>query len=126
VVVIDHGHAVASGTIGDLKASVGRDVIEAVVTDPARLSEAGQVLGRVTSNPPRLDRGSRRATAPAAGGTDQLAAVIRGLDHAGIGVDEIGLRRPTLDEVFVALTGDPGDPAESATSTAHVTNGSSR
>jgi len=123
VVVIDHGHAVASGTIGDLKASVGRDVIEAVVADPARLDEAGQVLGRVTSRPPRLDRGSRRATAPAAGGADQLAAVIRHLDDAGIGVDEIGLRRPTLDEVFLALTGDSAGPA---TTTAHVTNGSSR
>ena len=123
VVVIDHGHAVASGTIGDLKASVGRDVIEAVMADPARLDEASQVLGRVTSHSPRLDRGSRRATVPAAGGADQLAAVIRGLDDAGIGVDEIGLRRPTLDEVFLALTGDHAEPA---TSTAHVTNGGSR
>jgi ABC-2 type transport system ATP-binding protein len=123
VVVIDHGRTVASGTIGDLKASVGRDVVEAVVTDPARLDQAGQVLRRVTSHPPRLDRGSRRATAPAAGGTDELAAVIRGLDEAGIGVDEIGLRRPTLDEVFLALTGDHTDPA---TSSANVTNGSSR
>jgi ABC-2 type transport system ATP-binding protein len=123
VVVIDHGHAVAAGTIGELKASVGRDVIEAVVADPARLDEAGQVLGRVTSRPPRLDRGGRRATAPAAGGADQLAAVIRGLDDARIDVDEIGLRRPTLDEVFLALTGDPADPTAS---TADVTNGSAQ
>jgi ABC-2 type transport system ATP-binding protein len=121
VVVIDHGRTVASGTIGDLKASVGRDVIEAVVTDRARLEEAGQVLGRVTSNPPRVDRGSRRATAPAAGGARELAAVIRGLDDARIGVDEIGLRRPTLDEVFLALTSDHAGPV-----TANVTNGSSR
>ncbi len=123
VVVIDHGRAVASGTIGDLKASVGRDVIEAAVADPARLDDAAQVLRRITSQPPRLDRGGRRATAPAAGGVDELAAVIRGLDDARIGVEEIGLRRPTLDEVFLALTGDHAGPPAS---TAHVTNGSSR
>jgi ABC-2 type transport system ATP-binding protein len=126
VVVIDHGRTIASGTIGDLKASVGRDVVEAVVTDPARLDEAGHVLGRITSHSPRLDRGSRRAAAPAAGGTDELAAVISGLKDAGIGVDEIGLRRPTLDEVFLALTGDPAGPAASTTNVTNVRNGSSR
>ena len=122
VVVIDHGRTVASGTIGDLKASVGRDVIEVAVTDPARIDEADQILGLVTGNQPRLDRGSRRATAPASGGAGELASVIRHLDDAAIGVDEIGLRRPTLDEVFLALTGDAAAPAAP-----HVTtNGCSR
>jgi ABC-2 type transport system ATP-binding protein len=123
VVVIDHGRAVASGTIGDLKASVGRDVIEVAVTDPARIDEADQILNRVTGNQPRLDRGSRRATVPAAGGSGELASVIRSLDGAAIGVDEIGLRRPTLDEVFLALTGSDAP----APATAHIApNGSSR
>ncbi len=106
VVVIDHGRAVASGTVGELKASVGRDVIEVVVADPSRLDEAGHCLERVTSNRPRLERGGRRGSAPAAGGARELAAAIRCLDDAAISVDEIGLRRPTLDEVFLALTGD--------------------
>ena len=133
VVVIDHGRAVASGTISDLKASVGRDVIEVAVADPAGLDAAAGVLERVTSAPPRLDRGSRRATAPAAGGPGELGAVIRSLDDAGVSVDEIGLRRPTLDEVFLALTGgDAGRPDTAAhintahNNTAHVTNGSTR
>jgi ABC-2 type transport system ATP-binding protein len=128
VVVIDHGAAVASGTIGDLKASVGRDVIEVAVADPARLDAAAGVLERVTSAPPRLDRGGRRATAPAAGGPGELGAVIRSLDDAGVSVEEIGLRRPTLDEVFLALTGgDAGRPDTAAhVNTAHVTNGSTR
>jgi ABC-2 type transport system ATP-binding protein len=122
VVVIDHGRAVASGTIGDLKASVGRDVIEVAVSDPARVDEASQILEQVTGTQPRLDRGSRRASAPAASGTGELASVIRNLDAAAIGVDEIGLRRPTLDEVFLALTGsDAAAPA-----IPHATNGSSR
>jgi ABC-2 type transport system ATP-binding protein len=106
VVVIDHGRTVASGTLGELKASVGRDVIELAVGDTTRLDEAGRLLERVTGSLPRLDRGSRRATAPAAGGASELAAVIGCLASAGIAVDEIGLRRPTLDEVFLALTGD--------------------
>jgi ABC-2 type transport system ATP-binding protein len=105
VVVIDHGRTVASGTLGEIKASVGRDVIEVAVADPARLDDAGHILERLTANPPRLDRGSRRVTAPVAGGAGELGAVISYLDRAGIVVDEIGLRRPTLDEVFLALTG---------------------
>jgi ABC-2 type transport system ATP-binding protein len=123
VVVIDHGRTVASGTIGDLKASVGRDVIEVAVTDPARIDEAGQIVERVTGTQPRLDRGSRRASAPAASGTGELASVIRNLDDAAIAVDEIGLRRPSLDEVFLALTGSD----EAAPAIHHVTtNGSPR
>jgi ABC-2 type transport system ATP-binding protein len=106
VVVIDHGRMVASGTLSELKASVGRDVIELAATDAARLDEAGQILERVTGSLPRLDRGSRRATATAAGGASELAVVIGHLASAGIATDEIGLRRPTLDEVFLALTGD--------------------
>jgi ABC-2 type transport system ATP-binding protein len=123
VVVIDHGRVVASAPIGDLKASVGRDVIEVAVTDPARIDEAGQIVERVTGTQPRLDRGSRRASAPAASGTGELASVIRNLDDAAIGVDEIGLRRPTLDEVFLALTG-----SEAAAPAIHhvTTNGSPR
>jgi ABC-2 type transport system ATP-binding protein len=125
VVVIDHGHTVASGTAGDLKASVGRDVIEAAVADLSRLDEAAEVVRRVTTAPPRLDRGSRRVSVPAAGGAAELAAVIQDLAGAGIAVDEIGLRRPTLDEVFMALTGDQAaTPVPAAT--AHLSNGSSR
>ena len=122
VVVIDHGRAIASAAIGDLKASVGRDVIEVAVTDPARVDETGQILERVTGNQPRLDRGSRRASSPAVAGAGELASVIRFLDDAAIGVDEIGLRRPTLDEVFLALTGSDAI----APAAPHVTNGSSR
>jgi ABC-2 type transport system ATP-binding protein len=104
VVVIDHGRARASGTVGDLKASVGRDVIEVASTDPSRLDAVGQILGRVTANTPRLDRTGRRASVPTSGGAAQLAAVITELAAASIAVDEIGVRRPTLDEVFLTLT----------------------
>ena len=96
------------------------------MADPARLDEAGRILGRVTAGPSRLDRGGRRASSPAAGGARQLAGVIGGLADAAIAVDEIGLRRPTLDEVFLALTRDgDGNGATSTTGTA-IKNGSSR
>jgi ABC-2 type transport system ATP-binding protein len=114
VVVIDHGRAVAAGEPGELKASAGRDVIEVCVADPASLTVAADVLRRVTSAEPRLDPASRRARVPAAGGAAELGTVIAGLADAAIAVEEIGIRRPTLDEVFLTLTGGPGGPAGAA------------
>ena len=70
------------------------------------LDAIGRALERITSNPPALDQTGRRASARTTSGADDLAAVLRALGDSGIAVDEIGLRRPTLDEVFLALTGD--------------------
>jgi ABC-2 type transport system ATP-binding protein len=105
VVVIDHGKTVASGTLGSIKASIGQDVIEVALAAPTGLEQVGHLLARVTSGRPRLDRSGRRARASTTNGTADLAAVIQGLSDAAIAVDEIGLRRPTLDEVFLTLTG---------------------
>ncbi|MGO9657943.1 MAG: ATP-binding cassette domain-containing protein [Acidimicrobiales bacterium] len=112
VVVIDHGRTLASGTLGAIKASIGQDVIEVALAGPTGLEQVGQILGRVTSGRPRLDRSGRRARASTTNGTSDLAAVIQCLRDAAIPVDEIGLRRPTLDEVFLALTGtdQKGEP----------------
>jgi ABC-2 type transport system ATP-binding protein len=106
VVVIDHGRVIATGTLSELKASIGRDVIDVTVTDLRQAGAVGDLLERVTMNPARREPGSRHVTAAAAGGPGELAAVIGCLEDASIAVDEIGLRRPTLDEVFVTLTGD--------------------
>jgi ABC-2 type transport system ATP-binding protein len=105
-VVIDHGRAVAAGTVSELKAGIGQDVIEVAVSDGAKVAAVGHVLNRVTTSQPRLDAGGRRVSALAPGGPAALAAVIGCLEDAGVAVDEIGLRRPTLDEVFLTLTGD--------------------
>lgn len=105
-VVIDHGRAVASGTLSELKAGIGQDVIEVAVSDGAKADAVGYILTRVTASQPRLDAGGRRVSALAPGGPAALAAVIGCLEDAGVAVDEIGLRRPTLDEVFLTLTGD--------------------
>jgi ABC-2 type transport system ATP-binding protein len=106
VVVIDHGRVVAVGALSELKASIGRDVIDVTVSDLRQADAVGQLLERATMNPARLERGSRHVTAAAPGGAGELAAVIGFLEDASIAVDEIGLRRPTLDEVFLTLTGD--------------------
>jgi ABC-2 type transport system ATP-binding protein len=111
IVVIDHGKTIASGTVGALKARVGRDVIEVVLSDPARLDAVGRILQRVTTHTPRLDHTGRRASAPTAGGAAELAVVINQLDDDGVAVDEIGVRRPTLDEVFLTLTGSRPEKA---------------
>ena len=106
VVVIDHGRVIAAGTVGELKASIGRDVIEVAVSSPAELDAVGRILEQVTMSPARPDAAGRRLTALAPGGPAELAAVIGCLQDAAIGVAEIGLRRPALDEVFLTLTGD--------------------
>ena len=118
VVVIDHGQVIASGTLGELKASIGQVVIELSVADPAEVGAAGQILEDVTGSAARVEPGGRHATSLAPGGPAELAAVIGRLAEASIAVDEIGLRRPTLDEVFLTLTADqPSRPAAAGLTT---------
>jgi ABC-2 type transport system ATP-binding protein len=117
VAVIDHGHVIASGTLSELKASIGQDVIEVAVSDPGQLAAAARIVAQVTSGPARPEPTGHRITAPAPAGPGQLGEVVTLLEAASIAVDEIGLRRPTLDEAFLALTNatdstdDPPAPA---------------
>ncbi len=109
VVIIDHGRAVAAGPLAELKANIGRDVIEVEVSQPGQLSAAAQVLSAVTGSEPRVDPLVHRASVTV-GSTSQpgaaaLAAVLTGLAGQHVSVGEIGVRRPTLDEVFLTLTG---------------------
>ena len=110
VVIVDHGKVIASGTPDDLKGQAGRDVIEIRPRTGTDLAKVTAVLAGVAAEPPRTDEDTQRVSASVDGGADQLAAVVRLLDEQGLAVDDIGLRRPTLDEVFLALTGQPLDP----------------
>lgn len=112
VVVIDHGVAIAAGTVAELKAGIGRDVIEVVLTEADQLGMAAAVLGRLTSDAPLVDYGPRRLRSRAEGGTVQLREAIGAFETAGVAVEEISLRRPTLDEAFLALTAS-GDASPS-------------
>lgn len=106
VVVIDHGKAIASGTVAELKAGIGRDVIEVAVVDPDQLAMASQLLQQLIGGKAIMDHAGRRVRIGAGSGTPQLSAAITALEEAGVVVDEIALRHPTLDEVFLALTTD--------------------
>jgi ABC-2 type transport system ATP-binding protein len=105
VVIIDHGRVVAAGTPGDLKAKAGRDVVELHVHDPADLEPAGRALATLGADAPRLDAATRRVSVTVEHGTDRLIDAVRALDETAIAVDDIAVRRPTLDEVFLTLTG---------------------
>ncbi|MGD9793256.1 MAG: ATP-binding cassette domain-containing protein [Acidimicrobiia bacterium] len=107
IVIVDHGKVIASGTPDELKDKGGRDVIEVHPRSRADLAAIAEILSTVAAEPPRTDADTQRVSAPVDGGAKELAAVVRLLDDRGLHVDDIGLRRPTLDEVFLALTGQP-------------------
>jgi ABC-2 type transport system ATP-binding protein len=111
--VIDHGKVIALGTADELKAQVGGERIEVVVRSGAGLHRARQLLGGLASGEVSVDEHTRRLTFPSQGGSSALVRVIRELDAASIDIDDIGLRRPTLDDVFLSLTGHAAE-AETA------------
>jgi ABC-2 type transport system ATP-binding protein len=108
IVVVDHGRVIAQGTGDELKDSVGRQMIEVRIVDPAdrpRALEALASLGCGTPEPSEVDR---ELTLPAPrDGVAMVAAAARVLAEARIPVNELALRRPTLDDVFLTLTGAP-------------------
>jgi ABC-2 type transport system ATP-binding protein len=105
IAVVDHGKIIARGTSDELKAQVGGERIEVVVHSREVLARAVEVLARDGDGAPTIDEHTRRVTVPATGGASRLVQVVRDLDEAGIGIDDIALRRPTLDDVFLSLTG---------------------
>ncbi|WP_426571997.1 ATP-binding cassette domain-containing protein [Aquihabitans sp. McL0605] len=111
VVIVDHGRVIASGTPDELKNMAGSDVIEVRPRSATDLDAVRDVLATIGSEAPRIDRDTQRVTAAVTDGANQLSTVVRLLDEGGITSDDIGLRRPTLDEVFLGLTGQPIDSA---------------
>jgi len=105
IVVIDHGRVIAQGTSDTLKDAVGGDRIEVVVVDGAHLAAAVGALGAVATGEILADADERRVSAPVSGGSRALVDAVRGLDSAGVAIADIVLRRPTLDDVFLSLTG---------------------
>ena len=112
VVIVDHGRVVAAGAPDDLKDRAGRDVVEVRPRAAGDLPAVEEVLAAVAADTPRSDLDTQRAAAPVDGGAGELTTVVRLLDERGIAIDDIGLRRPTLDEVFLALTGQRLEPTD--------------
>jgi daunorubicin resistance ABC transporter ATP-binding subunit len=111
IVVLDGGRVIAEGTTDQLKARLGGDVLEARVLDAADLERAAALLAELGATPPRVDTVQRRVSLPTAGGTPLLIAAGRKLEDAGIALDDLGIRRPSLDDVFLTLTGAPSQEA---------------
>ena len=111
IAVVDHGRIIARGTADELKAKVGGERIEVVVHARGDISRAVQVLAIAGDDTHAIDEHTRRITVPAHGGAQRLVQVVRDLDDAGITIDDIALRRPTLDDVFLTLTGHAAEVA---------------
>ena len=105
IVVIDRGRVIAKGTADELKAQVGGERVEVVVQTAAELAPAREVLSTIATGTVLVEDHVRRLTAPVSGGGKVLVEALSRLDAAGIEVLDVGLRRPTLDDVFLSLTG---------------------
>jgi ABC-2 type transport system ATP-binding protein len=105
IVVVDHGKVIARGTADELKAQLGGERLQIVVSDRDRLAEAARLLARMGTGAPRIYEQTREILLPVSGGAQLLVEAIRELDAAGVKIDDVALRRPTLDDVFLQLTG---------------------
>lgn len=102
--VIDQGHVIAEGTAGELKDQIGGDVIEVTVTGQVDLPEAVATLRAVGIDEPQSDATTLRVKVPV-DGPRRVTEVVRSLDNRGIEIADLAVRRPTLDDVFLRLTG---------------------
>ena len=106
IAVVDHGRIVARGTPRELKAQAGGQRIEVTVSRLGQLDTAAAMLARFGIRAPDVDRPRSTVSVPVDGGVRLLTEAVAALDADGIEITDIGLRRPTLDEVFLALTED--------------------
>ncbi len=105
IVVIDRGRIIARGTADELKRQVGGEQLEVTVREASRLDDAERLLTPLGSGRPYVDRERRTFSVSVGTGVQALTAGLRELEAAGIELDDVGLRRPTLDDVFLTLTG---------------------
>jgi daunorubicin resistance ABC transporter ATP-binding subunit len=109
--VLDHGVIIAAGTAADLKARAGTQVVDVLLDGQGAAAAAASLRARVAPSDVRVDEASRRLTITARGGLHTLLDTARQLEADGIGVADIALRQPSLDEAFLALTSQPSGAA---------------
>ncbi|MFG2149540.1 ATP-binding cassette domain-containing protein [Streptomyces sp. NPDC048696] len=112
ICVVDHGRVIERGTADQLKARTGGERVEVVVHEHDELGPARAVLAGFGKGEVTVAEHTRKLTVPVTGGAKLLAEVIRELDNRGVEIDDIGLRRPTLDDVFISLTGHAAELKE--------------
>jgi len=130
IIVIDHGREIAHGTADELKSQIGGERIDVTVTDRSQLTAARDTVAVLAMGEVEVDHEAQRILAPVSGGASTLMEALRQLDAAGIALGAVGLRRPTLDDVFLTLTGhrtddDAGSDSGSSTSSASSTGDTS-
>ncbi|NUR88652.1 MAG: DUF4162 domain-containing protein, partial [Nonomuraea sp.] len=109
IAVVDHGRVIALGTADELKDQVGGDRVQLSVTDAANLETAARTLAPLALGDLQVDATALQLTIPVAGGAAALTEVLGRLAAQRIPVRDAGLRRPTLDDVFLSLTGHQTD-----------------
>jgi ABC-2 type transport system ATP-binding protein len=114
IAVVDHGRVIARGTSDELKSQVGGERLEVTVGRGGDLDAAVRALSAYASGDVHLDAQHRRVVVPVTNGARLLAGAIRDLDAAGLQLDDLALRRPTLDDVFLTLTGHAAEEAPAA------------
>jgi ABC-type multidrug transport system ATPase subunit len=123
IVVIDHGRAIADGTAAELKAQIGGARVEVSLTAPH--PEAERALAPLVGGEVQIGRDGRQLQAPVRASAGLATRVVRALDEAGIEVDDVEIRQPSLDDVFFALTGHPSpdgtEPTQETDSELEVT-----
>jgi ABC-2 type transport system ATP-binding protein len=124
IAIIDHGRVIAHGAPAELKALAGSDVIEVHAHRADDLAALAHALASVGADQPRIDTVTSRVTVSVAAGRSAIAAAVHAIGDLGLDVDDIGLRRPTLDEVFLKLTGSASQ-SKNGTETERATEGAS-
>ena len=114
ITVIDHGRVIAEGTADELKQQSGSEFIEVTVRDATDIPKAASVLTQFTNGePPDIDAGAGTATFAVTDGSTMLASVVRAFDSEEVAISNMMVREPTLDDVFIALTGRTAEEASS-------------
>jgi ABC-2 type transport system ATP-binding protein len=113
IVIIDHGREIAHGTAAALKSAACCERIEVSLPSDTGLEDARRVLARFSAGDPYITE--RSVTAPVSGGAHTLTAALRSLDAEGVELADVSLRKPTLDDVFLFLTGHVAEPENGST-----------
>jgi ABC-2 type transport system ATP-binding protein len=114
IVVVDHGKVIAKGSADELKSEIGGETLDVVVATDDQVAPAVEALRGIGHGAPSVDDKTRRVSVAVSGGAASLVEAVRRFDDRGVKILDIGLHRPTLDDVFLALTGRSAEEAEAA------------
>jgi ABC-2 type transport system ATP-binding protein len=118
VVIIDHGKSVATGSPTELKRRLGGDIVELHVRSADDLPRVADMLEQLGHGDLQIDAATRRMSVRVKSGGDGLMTALRSLQDSGVELEDIAMRQPNLDEVFLSLTGRPTDHSGSMAATA--------